>query len=193
MDKDQLFIRTLKDLDNKLNSQDEYENFMVVPLLRKLILDKNPLIDQVNQQRHIRVMYTINDVPDEKINEIISIIRTESSVHCFFSDEDLLNPNTVPCPRLIEVTKDKFLSRPVIRCGAQIITVSDLIQHAAHIQGAVHLGKAKTEKDKALKQFDEFIRIGGLPAGLRQLLVIGRIIRKALEPLRSAIQEENHL
>ena len=193
MDKDQLFIETLKDLDNKLNSQDEYENFMVVPLLRKLILDKNPLVDQVNQQRHIRVMYTINDVPDEKINEIISIIRTESSVHCFFSDEDLLDTSTVPCPRLIEVTKDKFLSRPVIRCGAQIITVRDLIQHAAHIQGAVHLGMAKTEKDKALKQFDEFIRIGGLPAGLRQLLVIGRIIRKALEPLRSVIQEENHI
>ena len=193
MDKDQLFIETLKDLDNKLNSQDEYENFMVVPLLRKLILDKNPLVDQVNQQRQIRVMYTINDVPDEKINEIISIIRTESSVHCFFSEEDLLDPSKVPHPRLIEVTKDKFLSRPVIRCGAQIITVRDLIQHAAHIQGAVHLDKAKTEKDKALKQFDEFIRIGGLPAGLRQLLVIGRIIRKALEPLRSAIQEENHL
>jgi hypothetical protein len=86
--------------------------------------------------------------------------------------------------------KDKFLSRPVIRCGTQIITVKDLIKHAARIQGAVHCGKPENEGDEALKQFAKFLRIGNLPAGLHQLLVIGRIVRKTLEPLRSAIQKE---
>ena len=42
---EQLFINTLDDLDEKLESHSEYDTLMIALLLRKLLLDENPLID----------------------------------------------------------------------------------------------------------------------------------------------------
>ena len=50
MDKTSLFLKTLEDIKKKMNSRDGYEIFMIFPLLRKLLIDDYPLIDQVNEK-----------------------------------------------------------------------------------------------------------------------------------------------
>jgi len=147
---------------------------MVALLLRKLLLDENPLVDQVNRQKRHKIRFIINDYP---------LPSPEPGLE-FCSVEDALDPSVIPCPRPIEVTRDELFSRPVIVYGNHTVTVRDLILHAAVVGGAVHAGTAKSDKDKALKQMTELIGVGGLPAGFRLLRVIGKIVRNGLEPLR---------
>ena len=55
MKKEQLFIRTIEDLDNKLNSTDDYEILMIAGLLRKLLLDGGALLDQINSRIGLKI------------------------------------------------------------------------------------------------------------------------------------------
>ncbi|HEX74694.1 MAG TPA: hypothetical protein G4N93_06060 [Dehalococcoidia bacterium] len=100
MNRRQFFIGTLLDLDDKLKSHDEYETLMIAGLLRKLLLDKNPLVDQVNRQKRQRIRFIINDYP---------LPTMEPGIE-FCSLEDMLDPSVIPCPRPLEVTRDQLLS-----------------------------------------------------------------------------------
>lgn len=130
MDRDQLFISTFEDLEVRLKSQEEYEILMIAGLLRKLLLDKTPLVDQVNRERRQKIRFIVND----------RSVPTDEPIPEFWSVEDGFDPNTcVPhlC-RPIEVTKDQLLSRPVLMYRGNVITVREFVLHATHVQGAVH-------------------------------------------------------
>jgi len=178
MDNDQLFIRSLEDLENRLKSQDEYEILMIAGLLRKLLLDESPLIDQVNRRRRQKIKFTVNDYP----------VPSEEKNLMFWSVEDVFYPKTGSLfYKPIEVTKAQLLSRTVMIYDSHSISVRELIKHVAHIQGAVHSGMPKTNKEEAMKKLAEMFGIGGLPAGLRLLCVICRVIIEGLEPLKEQI------
>lgn len=176
MNKDQLFIRTLEALEAKLESNDEYEVLMIAALLRKLLMDKNPLMDQVNRDRRQRIRFLVNK----------SFVPTDNPL--FWSVEDTLDANNLPLWP-IEVTKDQLFSCVVLMCEGHTITVKELIQHAAYVQGAIHADMPTNRKDEVLKDWTETLGIGGLPAGLRLLRTICRVVIKGLEPLKEQITE----
>ncbi len=180
MNERQLFIHTLQNLENNLKSDDEYDTLMIALLLRKLLLDKYPLVDQVRKQTKIK--FTINDC---------QVPSAEPGLE-FCSLEDDLDPSVTIGLRQIEVTRDKLFSYQVLVYKEHVVTIRELILHVANVQGAVHAGMAKDEKDKALKQLTEAFGIVDLPAGFNLLRVIGRIVRKGLEPLRTAIEKEGY-
>ena len=60
MQADQLFLRTLEDLDRRTTVADEYEALLAAGLLRKLLLDEAPLVHQVNRYRRERIRFRIN-------------------------------------------------------------------------------------------------------------------------------------
>ena len=59
MDRDELFVRTLADLRRRLERgrQDEYEAMGIAGLLRKLLIDGQSLVDQVNRDRRLKITY----------------------------------------------------------------------------------------------------------------------------------------
>jgi hypothetical protein len=179
MNIDQLFVQTLDDLDVRLKSHDEYEILMIAMLIRKLILDENSLVDQVNRNRQQKIRFIVNDRP----------VPTTEPKPIFWSIEDGFDPNTslARLTKPLEVTKDQLFSRSVLMSGNRIFTVKDIVKQFANVQGAIHVGMPKDEKEKHLKQLTETLGIGGLPAGLRLLYPIGRVIRKGLEPLKKQI------
>ena len=48
MDPERLFVHALDDLERRAAATDEYEVLMAAGLLRKLLMDAHPLVDQVN-------------------------------------------------------------------------------------------------------------------------------------------------
>jgi len=154
---------------------------MIAALIRKLILDKNSLMDQVNRKRRQKIRFIINDrsVPSFKPSPI------------FWSVADGFDPNTsVPILRKpIKVTKDQLLSRTVMIYKGHTFTVKELVLHIANIQGAVHVGIPKDQKGRDLKKIEEILRIGNLSQGLRLLRAIDRVIRNGLKPLKEQIME----
>lgn len=179
MNKDFLFIKTLEDIEKKMKSKDGYEIFMISGLLRKLLLDDNPLIHQVNQNRKLKISFIVNDrQPPVGENSLV-----------FWSMEDGFDPNT-SVPHLVkplEVNIDQLLKRQIMIINGEIITVSNLIKFLTNVQGGVHAGKPKNKKEVALHEIQKYLGIGGLPAGIRSVLSISRVVIKGLEPLRTAI------
>lgn len=179
METKQLFVKTLDDIEKRLTSRDEYEILLIAGLLRKLLLDGDSLINQVITTEKLKIEFVVND----------KSAPTTPPIPVFWSIEDGIDPETSP-PFLInpiKVNKENLLKRPVIQCDGKIVTVKDLIRHMAHVEGAVHPGLPKTDEEKILKELGQTLGIGGLPAGIRLLKAIARIVLKGLEPLKTKI------
>lgn len=170
-----LFINTVKDLKNKSDSNDPYEILMGVALLRKLLIDEDPLINQVNKNPKLKIKFTIND----------KSLPINTNGLTTYAIQDGFDPET-SAPHLskpILVSKDDMLKRPVMLIDGELITVLDLIKFLSHVQGAVHSRDPREEKEKILKNAEETLTIGGMQSGLRSIKAIGRVVIKGLDPL----------
>jgi hypothetical protein len=178
MDKDYLFLKTLEDIEKKLQSKDGYEIFMVSGLLRKLLMDDYPLIDNVNEQRRLKIKFRINN---RKLP-----IRDPSLK--FYSMEDGFDPDTsVPHKTFpLEVNKSRLLKSKLMIIDREVIEVRDLIKFLSHVMGGVHSGRPKNSKEIALLEIQKYLGLGGLPAGIRTIMSVARVVIKGLEPLKKA-------
>jgi hypothetical protein len=68
LDVDRLFFHTLRDLERRTAATDEYEVLMSAALLRKLLLDKSRLIDQVNRIHRLDLRFRISGVSPETVD-----------------------------------------------------------------------------------------------------------------------------
>ena len=152
---------------------------MISSLLRKLLLDDSPLIHQVNQDRKLKISFIVNDRQPP--------IGDKSLV--FWSMADGFDPDTsVPHLRKpLEVNKDQLLKRQIMIINGETITVLDLIKFLNNVQGGVHAGRPENIKETTLQEAQKYLGIGGLPAGIRSILSISRVVIKGLEPLRATI------
>ena len=178
MNQDTLFLKTLEDLERKSTSNDVYEIFMSSALLRKLLLDENPLIHQVNKNRRLKITFIINDRPLENLPGLV-----------LWSVQDGFDPETAHSSNPQEVPLDKMLKAPVMIIQGQVISTQDLIKFLSHVEGAVHAGNPSNKKEEVLHEAEKFLTIGGMPGGVRSLLAINRVVLKALKPLRDAIEK----
>jgi hypothetical protein len=117
------------------------------------------------------------------------LILSEGPV--YWSLEDGIDPDGTPGPpglqNPFEATRDQLLGREVMRLQGEPVTVRGLIDQLANVEGAVHSGTPQNRRQELLSEVSRRIFIGGLPAGIRQLRSIGRVVHRGLEPLRDAI------
>lgn len=182
MNKVQLFKCTLEDIEKRLESRNEYKILMISALLRKLLLDGDPLVHQINREHRMQLTFLVNDrgVPTGKLAPM------------FWSIEDGLDPDT-SVPHLnnpVGKNLDGFLKVPVILFQGKTITVKDVILHMAHVEGAIHSGMPKSDEEKVLKYLEENLGVGGLPAGIRLLRAIARVTIKGLQPLKNGLENQ---
>lgn len=180
MDAEKLFVNTLRDLERRTAATDEYEVLMSAALLRKLLLDKEPLMDKVKRRHRLDVRFHINGVsPYERL------IYEDKPV--FWVIEDALDPQSPIASAPFYATRDQFLARHVMCFNGNWFTVRDVIAQLAHIEGAVHSGKPKDERQRALQAAAKFYSRAGLPGAVSQVRLIGRITVRGLSPLRDAV------
>jgi hypothetical protein len=181
MTSDELFLRTLQDLETLLAQPDEYALLRAAALLRQLLLDGGKsLVNKVNRNHDKKLAFVVTDN-----NAYVEMLLADGAM--FYSTEDGLDPNTSPFGQARQLTRDQFLKWPVMIVHRHFVTVHDVIDQLAHIEGGVHAGKAKTEKQQALKEAAGVFGIGGLPAGTRMLAPIGRVTLAGLGELREAV------
>ena len=61
-----LFVNTIKDIENRLSNSDPYEILLISGLIRKLFFDDYPLVDQVNRIYRFKLQFEIT-VPQTDI------------------------------------------------------------------------------------------------------------------------------
>jgi hypothetical protein len=185
MDAEALFVRTISDLEQRAATTDEYEALLGAGLLRKLLLDALPLVDQVNANYGLKLRFLMNGpTPYEEL------VLADGPT--YWSLEDAIDPTIDQPPGLMapqEATRDQLLSRRVMIVNGEKVSVRDLIDQLAHIEGAVHSAQPREPREAMLKQVARELYIGGLPAGVRQIQSIARVVAGGLAPLRKAVLE----
>ena len=175
VDADRLFLHTLEDLEWRTTATDEYEVLMSGALLRKLLLDGTPLTDQVNRRHRLPLRFRISAVsPYEKL------VFEDNPV--FWAIEDALDPDCALAYAPFDATRDQFLARRVMGFNGTWLTVRDVINQLANIEGAVHRGEARDARERALQAVTNFYRNSGLPGAVNQVKLIGRITVRGLGP-----------
>src|SRR5258708_27421251 len=164
MDPDQIFIATLGDLEQRIAAPDEYTVLTSALPLRKLLLDATPLMHLVNRNYQLSITFRIND--ESPLERVIL-----EDGPWFWSLADGLDPasNNPPGAQApVEVKLDRLLARRVLRVNGHDVTVHDLIDQLAHIEGAVHVGEPKTDLAKVLHELSRQIYVNGIPACVNQ-------------------------
>jgi hypothetical protein len=180
VDAQNLFTHTLSDLEKRIESTDEYDVLMAAALLRKLLVDGERLMDQVNRPYRLKLRFHISDVsPFEKL------IYEDGPV--IWAIEDALDPESPLAYQPYDATRDQFLGRRIMRFNGHWITVGDVIDQLANVEGAVHSGEPDTAHRKAVQALGKFYSRDGLPGVVREVKLIGRIIVRGLSPLRDAV------
>lgn len=173
MDINTLFLKTIEDLKVKIGSEDPYEILMATALLRKLLIDESPLVDQVNKNFGLKIRYVVNNKSSPpNIDGLIT-----------WSTVDGFDPETSHISEPIILNKNQMLKRQIMIIDGTTITVLDLIKFLSHVQGSVHVRNPKNDKERVQKKFEETIKIGGMPGEIRSVKAIGRVVIKGLNQL----------
>lgn len=190
MDPRSNFVGVMKDLDDCSSSWDQYHLLRIPGLLRLLLYDS--LVDQVNRQFRFKLRFMVGHVFDRSRVESASIDLSDvmvASVGDSFDPQILALDQTASTkPR--EVTRDGLLKAIVLIAEGRYITVGDLIEHLAYVHGLTHPGSPKGETDEILLTLRRLVQIGGTALGMREIRSVGRVVHRALEPLRSAVIEK---
>ena len=177
---ERLFLRTLEDIENRIESNDSYEVLGLSGLIRKLFFDDNPLVDQVNRTYRRKIKFVITAFDP-------TFFETMLSTETIFYFEDVDPEIPFPNQPIIEISRDQFFSTRVLIVESKTYSIREIILFEANVMGGIHAGTPKTEEEKTLASINGFCVGGNTRVPTRQLLGIGRIIIKALSPLREDI------
>lgn len=178
MDRDLLFLRTMEDLERRVMrpKRDEYELLAIAALLRRLLLDAEPLVDLVNRTRRLKIRF----------RTMYPATMTEVDL----PEPPLPGANT-PFPIGTKtVTKGEFLSRFAAFIAPYEYKVKDLILYGANIAGGVHAGLPRNDREATMMAGSETVRIFGLDPSIYELVGIGQVIVKGLAPLYQQVKNE---
>jgi hypothetical protein len=179
---ERLLLRTLEDIETRVKSHDPYEVLGLSALIRKLFLDDNPLIDQVNRMYRQKIKFVISD-PNSPYTQLVLSMKPS-----FYSVQDGLDPETALTNKAkIEVNRDQFFGTMVLMIEGKPYSVREVILFEANVMGGIHAGAPKTDKERALAEINNLYVGGDTRAATRQLQGISRVVIKALQPLREAI------
>lgn len=181
MDLETLFRRTVDDLDQRVAAIAHYDALMSAALLRKLLLDGNPLIHQVNRTYRLNLRFRISGV--SQFEQMLL-----DSDPMFWSLEDGLDPDIGLAVPVVEATLDQFLARNVMRFEGRSVTVRDVINQLSNVDGGVHKGEPREDQQKVLAAAATFYSNRGLPGVVNQVRLIGRVASRGLRPLYDAVR-----
>jgi hypothetical protein len=188
MEPESLFLHTLADLRRLIGIGDEYSGLQASRILRHLFLDGNPLIDQANRTTRLAIKYTIGSWIEQKIIDALSPypIIFISHLHTIYPPDIAVFPSWPFKPK--SITRDQLLKTPIVYAVGKLITIRQMIQHAAHVLGGVHSGKATNEDEAALDKVYDALRTNPQPASLLHLFPLCRVVLDGLGPLEIELQ-----
>lgn len=183
-----LFIRRLDELERLVNSIDPIDTLDISRPIRQLLLDGRPLINEVNRKYKLKIRFRVFDIAVAmKILEQAGIPKMMIA-----TIQDGLDPETAPPGDAVqcairEIGLNEFLNITVLTLNDREFTIRNIIQFEANARGAVHFGPPKGREQEEIAMINRQLILGGYTPSSRQLRSIGRVVLKALRPLREAI------
>lgn len=170
---EECFLSTVADLDRKLVEGSHYSLIRAAGLLRQLLLDQVPLVEEINRTHRISLHFEVVDY-----NHVPPIAFDH---HWRFIDP--------PEPgRGVTVRGLRGILRvPIYRSGDGIATVRDVIRACANAKGGVHYGPAQGTKERDLLEWDLVAKFFGREPSVAAVVAVGKVVLKGLRPLVEAV------
>jgi len=174
---ERFFLHTLHDIEQKLTANDSYALTRLSGLIRHLLLDGRPLLDQVNAIYRLRLRFPViaglkspaHDQLHDLLNDGQTILHRAG-----------LFPNGAPST---EITKDEFLKFECLLYRGIDITVRDVVLTVAHILGGIHTDEPKDEVQETLLRLEREVTTSRSPILLYAMTDIARVVYAAVTPL----------
>jgi hypothetical protein len=184
MDRDRLFLETVGELRTRSERGTAYDWLMCAGLIRKLLMDGNPLVHQVNRGRRERLIYRVTSEGPRSA----AILADRPT---FWARLDGISPRFAPPGRrVLELKLEQFMQTRALVIDGRSIAVRKLIKQAANIEGGIHAGRPEDEEEQAIAAFSNFVRfddgsgVGGTLRGITWVVLDG------LEPIEARVKRE---
>jgi len=178
--REQLFLKTLADLEATAANPEWYDLIKASGLLRLLLLEGDALVHQVNRNYGLKLEFSFHALPKVgQENVLAAWTRVSKSA----------NPNDKRETQTGSL--DDFLTAGCLGLRGRILTVRDVIRANAHLKGGVHVGRLR-EKDvgeAGVLVMDRMLNVGGAEASLAVLRDIIQVTLEAVKPLAEVVRE----
>lgn len=176
-----LFVETVADVGRRSRRRAEYSRYEllgIAPLLRKLFVDKRPLLDTVKSDRlDGPLLFDVHPWgPPTAADE-----QTDLQYRLRLGRPDIGAKADPPVEGV-----PSFLSTVVGQVGGDDLTVKQVIRYYAHVEGGVHFGVPEDPVEAKLARMAPLL-VGHSTGQIELLARLGRITAEALRPLQSAI------
>jgi len=125
-DKEQLFLETLSDLRDHINTGSEYKLKRASGLLRQLLVDTATLLAQANRRHRLKIRFPVGTLSPINPHPGSFVMRG-------------FGPSA--CGKLVQATLDQFLGCHCLAANGGVFSVRDIIKVTAEIRGGVHAGE----------------------------------------------------
>ena len=165
-----LFVKTYEDLERRAKSQtiDRYQLLGCAGLLRKLLLDQQPLLDRVNTRYRLSLPFHAQEMKK-------SHPRGLSADYLYWMQGSHILPGHDSTP-LKTYKRPDWVRHKVGQCPEGNITVGDLIKFASHVEGGVHAGRPSTPVEKALQRLTPSLIEDDIPEEVTVSSPIGQLM-----------------
>lgn len=187
MNRHQLFINSLEDLESKINSKNEYQILKSTEILRTLLFDSSgPLVDKINKEFKIDIKFRYKVVGENLDNPLFKNLVT------FICGDGFYPPNSRPNIKITETKKDQFFKALVIFHNQNFYTVKDVLDFSLYKLGGTHHEDPKTDKEKIFSELNNLYVANGNSI-IFQCKSIGEVVLEGLKELRFRVINNNQI
>ena len=178
--REQLFLKTLADLEATAANPEWYGLIKASGLLRLLLLEGDALVHQVNRDYGLKLEFRFHALPKlGQENVLAAWTRLSKSA----------NPNDQREPQTGNL--DDFLTAGCLGLRGRNLTVGDVIRANAHLKGGVHVGRLRQKDvgEAGVLVMDQMLNVGGAEASLAVLRDIIQVTLEGLKPLAELVRQ----
>jgi hypothetical protein len=189
-----IFLIKFDELEKLINSTSYFEVRDIprvrdiASILRQMLLDGQPLIHQINRKYHfdIRFRVVLPQPPQSTPQSVLSDGVWWSWGH--FNPDNPFQQGAATC----DVNLEEFLNIIVHMKEGNEYSIRDIITYEANVDGAVHLGGPRGEKQKKLAdpKISTSAYLGVFPAFLVELKEICSVVLKGVKPLKDKVEAD---
>jgi len=182
MEKHELFLNILKDLRDKIESNNPFQIIKSSELIRSLLFDASgPLVNKVNKEFKVKIEYEYRDTKSDYAASVIALKPSTFVVSDGLYPDWLLTNGTIK-----KTSIDALLSTLIIIKDGKELTVKNVLDYVLYCLGGTHHEEPKKEESVTLAELNEMY-FGNANVVVHQVKSIGMVVLKALEPLKSEI------
>jgi hypothetical protein len=123
-------------------------------------------------------------------NDAYEAMILKASPIVYVVNDGISPRSALPSATVRKVKLGGFLARRAAFVQGHDVTVRHLILQVANIEGAIHAGAPRDEKQRVLAGASETIKIGGAGLAASTMRGIAWVVLDALAPIETALQRE---